>query len=144
MKVTNMPGHRNPPTTPPSKPTSPPSQLIREGENPNNLKRAHILPEVDVTKVLKSAEGGSEKSTKYIFLISVGVLNLFHGLFHIIQFIQSALIVSYATQSHHHHNESFIDSVMHNPIFALIMGVVGILTLVIGIKDYRHHKKCNH
>jgi hypothetical protein len=31
---------------------------------------------------------------------------------------------------------------MHNPIFALIMGVVGILTLVIGIKDYRHHKKC--
>lgn len=119
MKITNMPGHRNPPPPPPSK-------LIREGENPRKPKNA------------------SEKSTKYIFLISVGVLNLFHGLFHIIQFIQSAFIVAYATQSHHHHNESFIDSVMHSPIFALIMGVVGILTLVIGIKDYRHHKKCNH
>ena len=135
-KITNMPGRRKPPP--------PPSRLIREGENPRKPKKTQRLPEVDVTKVFKSAEGGSEKSTKYIFLISVGVLNLFHGLFHIIQFIQSAFIVAYATQSHHHHNESFIDSVMHSPIFALIMGVVGILTLVIGIKDYRHHKKCNH
>lgn len=137
-KITNMPGHRKPPPPPP------PSRLIREGENPRKPKKTQRLPEVDVTKVSKSVEGSSEKSTKYIFLISVGVLNLFHGLFHIIQFIQSAFIVAYATQSHHHHNESFIDSVMHSPIFALIMGVVGILTLVIGIKDYRHHKKCNH
>lgn len=136
MKITNTPGHRYP--------SPPPSKLIREGENPNKPKKVHTLPEVDVKKIIKSAEGASEKSTKYIFLISVGVLNLFHGLFHIIQFIQSAFIVAYATQSHHHHNESFIDSVMHSPIFALIMGVVGILTLVIGIKDYRHHKKCNH
>mgnify|MGYP003627967182 CR=1 FL=1 len=137
MKKTNLPVYRNPPTPPPSR-------LIREGENPRKPKKTQRLPEVDVTKVSKSAEGTSEKSTKYIFLISVGVLNLFHGLFHIIQFIQSAFIVAYATQSNHHHNESFIDSVMHSPIFALIMGVVGILTLVIGIKDYRHHKKCNH
>ena len=137
MKKTNLPVFRNPPTPPPSR-------LIREGENPRKPKKTQRLPEVDVTKVSKSAEGTSEKSTKYIFLISVGVLNLFHGLFHIIQFIQSAFIVAYATQSNHHHNESFIDSVMHSPIFALIMGVVGILTLVIGIKDYRHHKKCNH
>jgi len=135
-KITNMPGRRKPPP--------PPSRLIREGENPRKPKKTQRLPELDVTKVSKSVEGSSEKSTKYIFLISVGVLNLFHGLFHIIQFIQSAFIVAYATQSHHHHNESFIDSVMHSPIFALIMGVVGILTLVIGIKDYRHHKKCNH
>jgi hypothetical protein len=140
MKTTNMPGHRNSPKPP----TPPPSRLIREGENPRKPKKLHTIPEVDVTKVLKSAEGASEKSTKYIFLISVGVLNLLHGLFHIIQFIQSAFIVAYATQSHHQHNESFIDSIMHSPIFALIMGVVGILTLVIGIKDYRHHKKCNH
>jgi len=140
MKITNMPGHRNSPKPP----APPPGRLIREGENPRKPKKLHTIPEVDVTKVLKSAEGASEKSTKYIFLISVGVLNLLHGLFHIIQFIQSAFIVAYATQSHHQHNESFIDSIMHSPIFALIMGVVGILTLVIGIKDYRHHKKCNH
>jgi hypothetical protein len=51
------------------------------------------------------------------------------------------LFVAYATHDNSH-NEGFIEQVMHNPIFALIMGIVGILTLVIGIKDYRHHKKC--
>lgn len=81
---------------------------------------------------------------KHVVLISVGILNLFHGLTHIIQFIQSMFFVAYATHDHEHyeHGVGFIDSVMHNPIFALIMGIIGILTLVIGIKDYRHHKKC--
>lgn len=82
---------------------------------------------------------------KSFILMSVGVLNLFHGLFHLIQFVQSMFIVAYSTQEHHHqHNESFIDNIMHSPIFALIMGIVGILTLVIGINDYRHHNKCEH
>jgi hypothetical protein len=50
--------------------------------------------------------------------------------------------VVYATHGHEHHHESWINQIMHSPIFALIMGIVGILTLIIGIKDYRHHKKC--
>jgi hypothetical protein len=49
--------------------------------------------------------------------------------------------VAYATHEHTK-DEGFIEGVMHNPIFALIMGIIGILTLVIGIKDYRHHRKC--
>ena len=95
-------------------------------------------------KVTKKKEEPTNKSNRSIFLISVGVLNLFHGLFHLIQFAQSMFIVAYSTQEHHQHNESFIDSIMHSPIFALIMGIVGILTLVIGINDYRHHNKCEH
>jgi len=79
---------------------------------------------------------------KHFILISVGVLNVLHGSFHIVQFIQSMFFVAYATHDHGH-EESFIEQVMHNPIFALVMGVVGILTLIIGIKDYRHHRKCN-
>jgi hypothetical protein len=78
---------------------------------------------------------------KHIVLISVGILNLLHGAFHIIQFIQSAFFVAYATH-HHQHNESLIEEIIHSPIFALIMGLVGVLTLVIGIKDFRHHQKC--
>jgi len=78
---------------------------------------------------------------KHIVLISVGVLNVLHGSFHIVQFIQSMFFVAYASHDHSH-GEGFIEQVMHNPIFALIMGIIGILTLVIGIKDYRHHKKC--
>ena len=79
---------------------------------------------------------------KHVVLISVGILNLFHGLFHIIQFIQSIFFVAYATHGHHHNHETFIDKMMHHPVFAIIMGIIGILTLIIGIKDYRHHKKC--
>jgi len=79
---------------------------------------------------------------KSIFLISVGILNLLHGSFHIIQFIQSMIFVVYST--HNIENEhSLIDDMMHSPVFALIMGAIGILTLIIGIKDYKHHKKCH-
>lgn len=79
---------------------------------------------------------------KSIFLISVGILNLLHGSFHIIQFIQSMIFVFYST--HNIEDEhSFIEGVMHNPIFALIMGAIGVMTLIIGIKDYKHHKKCH-
>jgi hypothetical protein len=80
---------------------------------------------------------------KSLILISVGVLNFLHGMFHVIQFIQSMLLVAYSTE-HHHDHESWIDSIMHSPVFALIWAVIGILTLVIGIKDYRHHRKCAH
>lgn len=84
------------------------------------------------------------KMKKHFVLISVGILNLLHGSFHIIQFIQSMFFVAYATHDHdHNHDNGIIEKIMHNPIFALVMGLVGILTLVIGIKDYRHHKKCH-
>ena len=80
---------------------------------------------------------------KSLILISVGVLNFLHGMFHIIQFIQSMLLVAYSVE-HEHVNESWIDKIMHSPVFAIIWAFIGIITLVIGIKDYRHHKKCNH
>jgi hypothetical protein len=85
--------------------------------------------------------GNFKLMKKSILLISVGLLNLLHGSFHIIQFIQSMILVAYST-NHLEHEDNIIEKVMHNPIFALIMGSIGILTLVIGIKDYRHHKKC--
>ena len=78
---------------------------------------------------------------KHIVLISVGLLNLLHGSFHIIQFIQSMFFVVYATNEHSH-DEGIIESIMHHPLFGLLMGIIGILTLIIGIKDYRHHKRC--
>lgn len=79
---------------------------------------------------------------KSLILIYVGILNLLHGIFHLIQFIQSIILVVYSTGEHHEH-ETLIDKIMHNPIFAIFWAFIGIFTLVIGIKDYRHHKKCN-
>lgn len=77
---------------------------------------------------------------KAVVLISVGVLNTIHGGFHIIQFIQSILLVTYSNEHHEEHNG--VEAIMHHPIFSIVMGLVGIFTLVIGVKDYIHHRKC--
>jgi hypothetical protein len=77
---------------------------------------------------------------KSIILISVGLLNTIHGSFHIIQFIQSMMLVAYVTNHNEEHHG--IDRIMHHPIFALVMGIIGIATLIIGVKDYIHHMKC--
>jgi uncharacterized membrane protein len=56
------------------------------------------------------------------------------------------LFVAYSTNNHTHdeHNDSFIEMIMHSTIFSLLMGIIGVLTLIIGIKDYQHHKKCEN
>lgn len=77
-----------------------------------------------------------------LILISVGVFNFLHGILHIIQFVQSMMLVAYSAEEHVH--ESWVDKVMHNPIFAILWAIIGIVTLVIGIKDYIHHRKCRH
>lgn len=80
---------------------------------------------------------------KYIALISVGIFNTLHASIHIIQFIQSMLLLS-TNIEHHHENESLMESILHNPILNIIWAVVGIFTLYLGIKDYLHHRKCKH
>jgi uncharacterized membrane protein YuzA (DUF378 family) len=74
---------------------------------------------------------------KSIFLISVGALNLLHGLTHLFQFVQSLFLITYSVG---HHED---DNIMHSPILSIIWAIVGISSLVIGIRDYRHHKKCH-
>ena len=76
-------------------------------------------------------------------------MNFLHAILHILQFIQSLILVKSSTPiwmgkipNHHHHHDDFLDSLLHNPYFAILWGVVGIATLWIGIKDYKHHKEC--
>jgi ABC-type long-subunit fatty acid transport system fused permease/ATPase subunit len=76
-----------------------------------------------------------------IALIGMGILNLLHGLMHIFQFLQSMLLLSASVHESHDHS-SWIDEVMHNPWMALVWAIIGVLTLYIGIKDYKHHRKC--
>jgi hypothetical protein len=78
---------------------------------------------------------------KIFIIIFIGFLNTMHGLLHIIQFIQSMILLNYSKTEDNH---SFVEEMIHNPIFSLIMGLVGIITLIIGIKDYIHHKKCEN
>ena len=85
------------------------------------------------------------KLRKSIVLIGLGIINLLHGGLHILQFIQSMILVkkSFGPKIEHV-NESMIDSMLHSPYFAILWAIVGIFTLWIGIKDFIHHNKCKH
>lgn len=73
---------------------------------------------------------------KYWVLITLGSVNLIHGILHIFQFFQSVLLIGSI------HNEK-LESFLHNPILSIIWAIIGLVTLFIGIKDFRHHKKCH-
>lgn len=83
-----------------------------------------------------------EKIKKHVVLISVGVFNFIHGITHILQFAQSVLLLRESAK--HHHHETLLDKILHHPIVAFIWAVLGVITLIIGIKEYIHHKKCKH
>lgn len=76
-----------------------------------------------------------------IILISVGLLNFLHGMLHVVQFIQSMMLIAYSTQKTHGHSESLLDRILHHPLLAFLWAIIGLLTFIIGIKDFRHHRK---
>jgi hypothetical protein len=86
----------------------------------------------------------NNKIRKSVVLIGLGAINLLHASMHIIQFIQSVLLVKSSIDHHTHQHDGFLDDMLHNPYLAFIWAIVGLFTLWIGIKDFYHHKKCNH
>jgi len=80
------------------------------------------------------------KMKRSTILIGLGSLNLIHGILHILQFVQSVLLVSSSLKEDNH---TGLDAVLHSPILSIIWAVIGLITLYIGIKDFRHHKKCH-
>ncbi len=72
-----------------------------------------------------------------IFLIGLGSLNLIHGGLHLFQFLQSVLLLTNSFNENEH-----LEEILHNPILSLIWAIIGLSTLYIGIKDYKHHEKC--
>lgn len=76
-----------------------------------------------------------------LVLIGVGVMNFLHAALHLLQFIQSIILVKASTHQHQH-DDNFLESLLHNPYFAFLWAIIGISTLWVGIKDYKHHNKC--
>lgn len=74
-------------------------------------------------------------------IIVIGLLNVIHGAIHIFQFIQSVLLTYY---SFNHNGSGWISKIMENPWMGLVWGFLGMLTIYIGYKDYKHHKKENY
>lgn len=80
---------------------------------------------------------------KILLMLSLGLFNLMHAMIHIIQFIQSLLLVTVSATSHGE-NETLIEHILHNPILNILWAIIGLFTLYLGIKDFIHHKNCKH
>lgn len=92
---------------------------------------------------------------KYITIISLGIINLLHASLHILQFIQSVILVNASTKKPRNFGEKYLteitnpnqdilSNILHSPYFAVLWAIIGIFTLYVGIKDFIHHKKCKH
>lgn len=101
-----------------------------ENKTDSNIK----ISEVTSAKIRKSS----------VVLISVGLLNFVHGMLHVIQFLQSMVLIAYSTERTDHHSENILDSMLHHPMLAFLWAIIGLLTFIIGIKDFRHHRKCGN
>ena len=64
----------------------------------------------------------------YLVAIGLGTLNLVHGGFHLLQFVQSMILLT--------------DSDDHSIWWSLLFSIVGVGSLAIGVKDYLHHRRC--
>lgn len=82
------------------------------------------------------------KRRKSIALIVAGAINVLHASTHLIQFVQSIILVSISSATEDH--DGFFEAVLHNPILNIVWALVGLFTLYLGIKDFNHHKKCKH
>jgi hypothetical protein len=84
---------------------------------------------------------------KYITIISLGVVNILHASLHILQAVQSFLLVNSTPR---HFGEKYMmgveapiwSQILHSPYFSVVWAVIGIFTLYIGVKDFIHHRKC--
>jgi hypothetical protein len=68
-------------------------------------------------------------------LVIMGLFNLLHGLTHIMQFIQSMLMVA---------NIEWIDQIMESPVMSIIWVIFGIISIYLGWQDYKFHKNHQH
>ena len=71
---------------------------------------------------------------KSFSLIGIGVLNVLHGSIHLLQAIQSIFIVT-ATEN------SWTHTLMESPYMAPVWIFIGVVSLVLGYRDYKHHHK---
>lgn len=85
---------------------------------------------------------------KSISIIFLGIFNLLHFSSHLIQLIQSLLLIktnNNDTKDYYHSNhseDSIIDSMLHNPYFNIVWIIVAFYTIYAGIVDFKYHK--NH
>lgn len=83
-----------------------------------------------------------EKIKKGFVMFGLGLFNIIHSASHLIQFLQSVLLMKSSTESCHEEH-GLLDEFLHNPYLVIFWFVLGITTLVIGVREFFHHKKCS-
>lgn len=77
---------------------------------------------------------------KYKTLFVLGALNILHASVHVIQMLQSVFLISYATNK----EENWLHNLMENPLISILWAALGLLTMYLGYRDYKIHKKEIH
>lgn len=72
----------------------------------------------------------------YMTLFLIGLLNFVHGVVHLIQFAQSMLLASYSAGE-----GSWVHELMENPWMGALWASVGMFSLFLGYRDFRHHRQ---
>ena len=74
---------------------------------------------------------------KHKTLLILGAINVLHALTHILQVVQSFFLISHSLN----HKSSWVEKIMESPYMAILWLFLGIITIYLGIKDYKHHKQ---
>ena len=82
-------------------------------------------------------------SKKLKILLATGSINIIHGLLHLIQAFQSFFIASHSIYAYRTRSQFWVilHQVLEHPATAILFTLMGILTIWIGIKDFKFHSK---
>ena len=72
-------------------------------------------------------------------LLVLGLLNVIHGLSHLLQLVQSLFLASYSFDKPKEPN--WITNIIESPCMGFVWLLIGALTMYLGIRDFKHHKK---
>ncbi len=76
---------------------------------------------------------------KVTSLVLLGILNIIHGFSHLLQLVQSLFMASYSLGNNKEDN--WYHNMMESSWMGFIWLIVGGLTIYLGIRDFKHHKK---
>lgn len=77
---------------------------------------------------------------KSLTIIVLGVINMGHILIHVVQVIQSLILAKNESNSCEHISELSVENILITAFWV----IVAITTIIIGVKDYIHHIRCDH
>lgn len=80
--------------------------------------------------------------SKSLLLVSAGLFNILHALLHVLQVFQSFYLTHSVLSSTCGHSDNLVEKILHSPYAAILWVIVGLSTLVIGVRDFIHHKRC--